>query len=271
MIAGVIVRLSYVEVRKNFAGVAVASKGLGQGQEELEHVRGEMLQAKAETGRVNKELERVRREMLRAKAEAEGGNRGGARAKQLVEMEKEVKRSQQALSAAQQALEEERQKVAALIDEADRYRKDAAEVRRRRNEWDKMVGERDALRLLNDALTYTHRKRPGDEKRAEAAYRKAVQIARARNIRNAELYNAFAVFLQGQKRLEEAEKFYQMALEVNPSYGRALFNLGTLYEVRGDLVRGDFKHALEKYKAAGEAGEKQGRENYLRLRSVLKQ
>jgi tetratricopeptide (TPR) repeat protein len=69
-----------------------------------------------------------------------------------------------------------------------------------------------------------------------------------------------------QKRLEEAETFYKRALEVNPRYGKALFNLGTLYESRGDL-----KQALEKYKAADEAGLPQGREQYLRLRSTLKQ
>jgi hypothetical protein len=45
-----------------------------------------------------------------------------------------------------------------------------------------------------------------------------------------------------------------------------LFNLGTLYESRGNL-----QQALEKYKAAEEAGLPQGREQYLRLRSTLKQ
>ncbi len=80
------------------------------------------------------------------------------------------------------------------------------------------------------------------------------------------VYNAYATFLQEQRRFEEAEKFYKMALEANPRYGAALFNLGTLYELKGDL-----KQAVEKYKAAEEVGDKSGSENYSRLRSILRQ
>ena len=80
------------------------------------------------------------------------------------------------------------------------------------------------------------------------------------------IYNAYAIFLQQERRFDEAEIFYKQALEVNPTYGKALFNLGTLYESKGDL-----KQALERYKAADEGGLPQGREQYLRLRSTLKQ
>ncbi|MEE8509838.1 MAG: tetratricopeptide repeat protein [candidate division NC10 bacterium] len=221
-----------------------------------------------------KELEQVPKEKLRAEAETDQVNRDVAQtkmqlasvSKKLMEMQEQVNRLQQELSVTQQKLKRERQQEAVRREDADRYRKDAAQVQRRLEELDKTSEERDYFRLVNEALAYTYRKGPGDAERAETAYRNAVQIAQAKNIRDPVVYNAYAVFLQDQKRFEEAEKFYKMALEVNPSYGKALYNLGTLYEVRGDL-----KEALEKYKAADEAGVKQARENYLHLRSILKQ
>ncbi|MEE8492448.1 MAG: tetratricopeptide repeat protein [Nitrospirales bacterium] len=231
-----------------------------------------VLSRELEQGR--KELERVRKEKLRAEAEAKGANRGVAQlklqlasvSKQLAEMQKQVDGLQQELSATQQTLKQVREQTALRRAKADRDRKDAAGTQRRVDELSKTLEERDYLRLVNEALAYTYRKGPGDEERAEAAYRKAVQIAQAKNIRDPVIYSAYAVFLQEQKRFEDAEKFYKTALEVNPSYGKALYNLGTLYESRGDL-----KQALEKYKAADKAGVKQARENYLRLRSILKQ
>jgi len=273
-IAGAIVRVSYLEARKQLPAVGALSNELEQGRQELKQVRREITRAELETQRIQEELERLRKEKIQADAEVEKVQRGGAQgklpptsgSKPLAEMQKQVNRLQKDLSATQQKLKQERQNVVVLGEETDRYRLAAAELQRRADELEKTLGERDYLRLVNEALAYTYRKGPGDEKRAETAYRNAVQLAQARNIRDPVIYSAYAVFLQEQKRFQEAEKSYKMALELNPKYGLALYNLGNLYEVRGDL-----KKAMEKYKAADEVGEKLGGENYLRLRSIIKQ
>ncbi len=270
-LAGIIVRLSYSEARKHLSGVGVPIQDIEQGREELERVRKEMLQVKAQTDQAQKELAQVRREKLRVEAGAQQSNRGGAQANrqsssrsaQLVEMQKQVNRLQQELSATQQQLKQERRNAVVLTEEATRYREGAAELQRRVVDLDKSLDEHRYFVLVNEALAYTYRMGAGDKERAEAAYRNAVQMAKAKEIQDPVIYNAYALFLQEQRRFEEAETFYTMALEVKPGYGTALYNLGTLYETRGDL-----KRALEYYKAADEVGEKLGRENYLRLRSI---
>ncbi len=272
-IAGIIVRLSYSEARKHLSGVGVPIQDIEQGREELERVRKEMLQVKAQTDQAQKELAQARKEKLRAEAEAQQGNRGGAQAKrqsssrstQLVEMQKQVNRLQQEVSATQQQLKQERQNVAALTEEATRYREGTAELQRRVVDLDKSLDEHRYYVLVNEALAYTYRKGAGDKERAEAAYRNAIQMAKAKEIQDPVIYNAYALFLQEERRFEEAETFYKMALEVKPGYGTALYNLGTLYETRGNL-----KRALEYYQAADEVGEKLGRKNYLRLQSIIK-
>jgi tetratricopeptide (TPR) repeat protein len=181
-------------------------------------------------------------------------------------MQKQVNQLQQELSAAQPKRDRERVQETARREETDRVRKDAPEPPRQAEKVDKTVEEQDHVTLLNQALAYASRNQPGDQERAETAYRGAVQVATAKNVQDPVIYNAYGVFLQEQKRFEEAETFYKRALEVNPKYGKSLFNLGTLYESRGNL-----QQALEKYKAAEEAGLPQGREQYLRLRSTLKQ
>lgn len=271
-LAGIIVRLSYSEARKHLSGVGVPIQDIEQGREELERVRKEMLQVKAQTDQAQKELAQVRREKLRVEAGAQQSNRGGAQANrqsssrstQLVEMQKQVNRLQQELSATQQQLKQERRNAVVLTEEATRYREGAAELQRRVVDLDKSLDEHRYFVLVNEALAYTYRMGAGDKERAEAAYRNAVQMAKAKEIQDPVIYNAYALFLQEQRRFEEAETFYTMALEVKPDYGTALYNLGTLYETRGDL-----KRALEYYKAADEVGEKLGRENYLRLRSII--
>ena len=271
-IAGIIVRLSYSEARKHLSGVGVPIQDIEQGREELERVRKEMLLVKAQVDQAQKELAQARKEKLRAEAEAQQGNRGGAQAKrqsssrstQLVEMQKQVNRLQQEVSATQQQLKQERRNAVVLKEEAARYREGTAELQRRVVDLDKSLDEHRYFVLVNEALAYTYRMGAGDKERAEAAYRNAVQMAKAKEIQDPVIYNAYALFLQEQRRFEEAEAFYTMALEVKPGHGTALCNLGTLYETRGDL-----KRALEYYKAADEVGEKLGRENYLRLRSII--
>jgi tetratricopeptide (TPR) repeat protein len=181
--------------------------------------------------------------------------------KQLGEMQKQISQLQQELSAGQPKRVQEGVQETRLED-----LKEATEPPRQVEKADKTVEEQDHVTLLNQALVYASRNQPGDEERAETAYRGALQVAKAKNVQDPVIYNAYGVFLQQRKRFEEAETFYKRALEINPRYGKALFNLGTLYESRGDLTQ-----ALEKYKAADEAGVAQAEEQYLRLRSTLKQ
>jgi len=224
-----------------------------------------VLAGDAEPGR--EEVERVRKEKPRAEADAlsrdlaENKRQLASVRKQLGEMQKQINQLQQELSAAQPKRVQERVQETRRED-----RKEATEPPRQVEKADKTVEEQDHVTLLNQALAYASRNQPGDQERAETAYRGAVQVAKAKNVQDPVIYNAYGAFLQEQKRFEEAETSYKRALEINPRYGKSLFNLGTLYESRGDL-----KQALEKYKAAEEAGVPQGREQYLRLRSTLKQ
>lgn len=201
--------------------------------------------------RLEQELATTRQQLTQQAQKAAGTHSGKG--------QEDVNRLQQELTATQEQLKQETHNVAVLSEEADRYRTDALELQRQ-------VDEGAYHSVLNQALAYTYRKAPGDQKQAETAYRKALQIARTKNIRDPMMYNAYATFLQNQNRFEEAEKFYKMALEVDASYGKALNNLGTLYEATGRL-----KQALEKYQAAGEVGEKLGKENYSRLRPRVTQ
>jgi tetratricopeptide (TPR) repeat protein len=145
------------------------------------------------------------------------------------------------------------------------YRKGPGELQRRIEELERTSAEQDYRRLVNEALAYTYRNGPGDAERAESAYRNAIRIAQDKGIRDPVVYNAYATFLQEQGKFREAEQLYQMALEVNPRYGPALYNLGSLYEGTGRL-----EEALKKYKAAGEAGEKLGTQGYQLLQSRVK-
>jgi tetratricopeptide (TPR) repeat protein len=239
-------RLSDKEGNTRSVGAAVLAADVEPGREEV--------------GRVPKDRPRTELDAL-GRDVAESKRQLASVKKQLGEMQKQIGQLQQELSAAQTKKAQER------IQETRREdRKDVTEPPRQVEKADTTVEEQDHMTLLYQALTYGSRNQPGDQERAETAYRGAVEVAKAKNIQDPSVYNAYGVFLQQQKRLDEAETFYKRALEINPRYGKSLFNLGTIYEARGDL-----KQALEKYKAADEAGMPQGREQYLRLRSTLKQ
>jgi len=172
---------------------------------------------------------------------------------------------QQELSVTRQKFQRERQKASLLEERTAAYGKGAGELEKRIEELKGTSAEQDYVRLVNEALAYTYRSNPGDAERAEAAYRNAIRIAQDKDIRDPVVYNAYAAFLQEQSKFREAEQFYQMALKINPRYGPALFNLGSLYERTGRL-----EEALKKYKAADEAGEKLGAQGYQRLQSTVK-
>lgn len=270
-IAGVVLNAAYLEVTKSTDVAAVGRHEPDLGGSELERARGPMIQAEAEAYPVNKAREPLREPEPRAVTEAQPVKKEPAPAalepppdtEKLTQLQKQVSVLQQELLAAQEHLKQERLKLTVLQDETGTRRHDAEELQRRIEELERKLGEHEYLRLVNEALAYTYRGQPGDEERAETAYRRAVQIAQEKTIRDPAVFNAYGTFLQEHGRFEEAEKFYQMALEVNPGYGPALFNIGSLYEATGKADK-----ALEKYKAAGETGEKLGTENYLRLRST---
>lgn len=253
VMAGIMVRPTQDESPKNLAGDDVGAKAPEQ----------------ARNGPVNAVAKEERR---RPEQEDRGINEGPDQAEtqltslssQLVALQKEMSALQQELSVARLQFKEEREKVAVLEEETGAYRQDASGLQTHIEALEKTLTEQEYLRLVNEALVYSYRKGPGDAERAETAYRNAIRIAQAKNIRDPVAYNAFAVFLQEQSRFKESEEFYQMALGVNPSYGPTLYNLGTLYESTGKL-----EEALEKYKAADEAGQTLGAENYSRLQSVI--
>jgi len=262
-IAAVTVGASYFELKQNPADETVLSQEPGQVARDLERVSRPAQEQRGSPGK--QEFQTV--------VQTEALNGGGALAKQEasangekpVASQKQISALQQELSVARPQLKEERRKADLLEDERGTSRKDAGELEKRIEELEQTLAEHDYLRLVNEALAYTYRKGPGDADRAEAAYRKAIGIAQAKSIREPVVYNAYGAFLEEQGRFKEAEKFYKMALDINPRYGPALINLGSLYELTGETEK-----ALEKYKAADEAGEKLGAENYSRLKSVIK-
>ena len=262
-IAAVTMGAFYFELKKSPADETVLSQEPGQVARDLERVSRPGQEQRGSPGK--QEFQTV--------VQTEALNGGGALAKQgalangekPVASQKQISALQQELSVARPQFKEERRKVDLLEDERGTSRKDAGELEKRIEELEQTLAEHDYLRLVNEALAYTYRKGPGDADRAEAAYRKAIGIAQAKSIREPVVYNAYGAFLGEQGRFKEAEKFYKMALDINPRYGPALFNLGSLYELTGETEK-----ALEKYKAADEAGEKLGAENYSRLKSVIK-
>ncbi len=269
-LVGAIAGTWYLEGKSDTPGVAIPRpEQIARG---LERVSELARQAIRKTQPAKEEPPPPRQQELQVPVEAEELNREGAPAKQeppanaekLVALQQEISALQQELSVARRQLKEERQKVAVLEEKTGAHRKDASGLQKRSEALGKTVTDREYLRLVSEAFAYTYRKGPGDVERAETAYRNAIRIARAKSIRDPVVYNAYAGFLQGQRRFKEAEKFYQMALGINPGYGPALNNLGTLYEVTGKL-----EEALRKYKAAYDAGEKLGAQNYSRLHSVI--
>ncbi len=184
---------------------------------------------------------------------------------QLVEMQKEVDRLRHEVSDVQSKLTQEKQAVALLQTEAVQSGETRTALQRRVEELNKALEERDYLLWKNAALAYAFRKEPGDERQAEAAFKDAIRIAREKHIQDPAIFNAYALFLQEQGKLEQAEKLFETAIEIDPAYGKALFNLGALYELQGR-----FPQALAQYEAAGEAGEKRGTEEYVRLQSMLR-
>jgi tetratricopeptide (TPR) repeat protein len=245
-ITALTVRVSYREAVKSLAGGAVLSAELEQDRNDLERARKEEPQRTAASSELQQVADQTKPQLSPVSS-------------QLLELRREVDRLQQ-------NLEQERQDATFLRAEVKRYREAAATVERQMEEANRALQEREYFRLLNEALAYAYRQGPGDDERAEAAFRNAIQIARTENRPDPVIYNSYAVFLHERNRLEEAEEFYQAALQINPRYGNALFNLASLYELKGDV-----KRAMEKYKAAGEVGVKQGSENYSRLRLIFKQ
>jgi len=271
-LAGVILGRSYAEFQKTTVGVPVRGREPERSGTDLERVRGLTPQAQEETYPLEEGPEAPGEQWIRAIRETQEVNGGAAIAKQeppadpvqLVALQRQVAALQREVSAARQELQRERQKEAVPGEETGASGQGAGELQRRIDGLETTLAEHEYLRLVNEALAYTYRNEPGDAERAETAYKTAIRIAQGKSIRHPVAYSAYAAFLQEQSRFPEAEQFYQMALELNPRYGRALYNLGTLYELTGRL-----KDALQKYKAADEAGEVLGTKSFSRLQSLI--
>ncbi|MCI0408089.1 MAG: tetratricopeptide repeat protein, partial [Acidobacteria bacterium] len=269
-IAGVILGSSYVDVKKSSVGVAVRAQEPQQGASEPERVHGLTPQQKEETQPSKDEPKPGSERKLQAGGETQQANRAATQAmqeprvdpEQLVALRRQVGALRQELSATRQKLQEERKNAALPEEGPAAHGKGPDELQRRIEELEGTSAEQDYVRLVNEALAYTYRNNPGDAERAETAYRNAIRIAQDKGIRDPVVYNAYAAFLQEQSKFREAEQFYQMALKINPRYGPALYNLGSLYELTGRP-----EEALKKYKAADEAGEKLGAQRYQRLQS----
>lgn len=76
-------------------------------------------------------------------------------------------------------------------------------------------------------------------KKAEAAFKKAIQINRD----NAVSYNLLGVVYRRSGKFIEAKEAYQKALSKDPEYANAHLNLGVLYDIYMD----DIKRALHHY------------------------
>ncbi len=257
--ATILGRSPYVDVERTIALMAVRSQEPEQGASELERVRGLTPQQTEETQPPKDEPKPGGERTLQA------GGETRLDPEQLVALRRQVDALQEELSATRQKLQRERQKAAVLEEGTKAYGKGAGELQKRIEGLEGTSAKQDYVRLLNEALAYTYRNSPGDAERAETAYRSAIRIAQDKGIRDPVVYNAYGAFLQEQGKFREAEQLYQMALEINPRYGPALYNLGSLYEGTGRL-----EDALKKYKAADEAGEKLGAQRYQRLQSIVK-
>jgi hypothetical protein len=280
-IAGAIVGSSYIEViNTTIQGINTSVGAVLRGQQREQVVRerervGELTpQVAGETHPPKEDPESPGQERPQAVTETQEikeVNRGEAKqgppadSKQLAALRRQVDALQHELSATRQKLQQERQKAPLPEEGTSAYGKGPGELQRRIEELERTSAEQDYRRLVNEALAYTYRNSPGDTERAESAYKNAIRIAQDKGIRDPVVYNAYATFLQEQGKFREAEQLYQMALEVNPRYGPALYNLGSLYEGTGRL-----EEALKKYKAAGEAGEKLGAQGYQLLQSRVK-
>jgi tetratricopeptide (TPR) repeat protein len=276
-IAGIILGSSYVDVEKSGVGMAVRAQEPQQGASQLEGVSAlapQAPQAKEEIQPPKKEEPKPQGDRkLQAGGDTQKASRAAPQAmqeprvdpEQLIGLRKQVGALQQELLAARQKLEQERQKAPLPAEGTAAYGRGPDEMQRRIEELEGATAEQDYVRLINEALAYTYRNNPGDAERAETAYRSAIRIAQDKGIRDPVVYNAYAAFLQERSKFREAEQFYQKALEINPRYGPALYNLGSLYERTGKL-----DEALKKYKAADEAGEKLGAQRYQQLQSTAK-
>lgn len=92
--------------------------------------------------------------------------------------------------------------------------------------------------LVNQGLIYHRQQKFAD---AEATLRKALEV----NASNPYAHNALGLTLREQGKFDDSRQHYEMAVQLDPKYARAHFNLGVLAE----LYLQDFALALNHFRA----------------------
>jgi tetratricopeptide (TPR) repeat protein len=85
----------------------------------------------------------------------------------------------------------------------------------------------------------------GDIFMAEKQYEKAAEMYRDHAQGSAVMLNKAGIAYHQNQQLNAAEKYYRMALKVDPKYAEAVNNLGTVY-----YTRASYRRAINQYKKA---------------------
>ncbi len=85
----------------------------------------------------------------------------------------------------------------------------------------------------------------GDIFMAEKRFREAAEMYRANSKGSAVMLNKTGIAYHQMLELNVAEKYYRLALRVDPKYAEAVNNLGTIY-----YVRKSYRRAINQYKKA---------------------
>jgi Tfp pilus assembly protein PilF len=113
---------------------------------------------------------------------------------------------------------------------------------------------------LNKAVVYLD---CGDYKHARAELEEAVKI----DPNDAEAQVALGVAARGDGALDKARRAYERALDIEPDYAPALFNLGVLY-MDFDKDKAKAKDYLTQYTQSGDATDAKRQEATNRLKEL---
>ncbi len=72
---------------------------------------------------------------------------------------------------------------------------------------------------------------------ARKMYREAIEMYRTESLKNPVILNKIGIAYHQMLQLEQARRFYEQAIKMNPKYAEALNNLGTVYYARKSYRR----------------------------------